>query len=170
MRAHNGMRPQDIVILLAIHLREDMPFQNKELAAGLLISPAEITHSLHRSEIAGLWDPQAGMIDRKSLMKFLQYGIRHVFPVRPGTLVSGVPTAYSYRLVKNAFKGLPSYVWPDPNGYQKGLAIEPLYANQVAAAKEDDLLYEILALIDLLRIGGARESAIALPHLIERVR
>ena len=48
------MRPQDIVVLLKIVAKGDQPWQNKDLAAELFISPAEISESLNRSGMGGL--------------------------------------------------------------------------------------------------------------------
>jgi predicted transcriptional regulator len=59
MRKHNGMRPQDIVILLKIISKKDKPWQNKDLAKELIISPSEISESLGRSALAGLFDSKS---------------------------------------------------------------------------------------------------------------
>ena len=73
MRQHNGMRPQDIVILLKIIAKGDNPWQNKDLAAELYISPSEISESLNRSAMAGLIDAdQRKKVYRQSLMEFLE--------------------------------------------------------------------------------------------------
>jgi hypothetical protein len=48
-------------------------------------------------------------------------------------------------------------VWPDENGEINGLGIEPLHANVAKAAKQDKTLYKLLASIDILRVGRARE-------------
>ncbi|WP_202405922.1 hypothetical protein [Hufsiella ginkgonis] len=50
------------------------------------------------------------------------------------------------------------YVWPSPDGKARGQAIIPLYPNQVFAVKQDETLYNLLSLIDTIRVGKVRES------------
>ena len=52
-------------------------------------------------------------------------------------------------------------VWSDPEGTVRGFAIEPLHPSVPAAAKADAALYQLLALVDTLRIGHARERKLA---------
>ena len=63
------------------------------------------------------------------------------------------------------FKSDLIYVWPDLHGKERGLAIEPFYPKQVAAAKKDDELYQLLALIDVIRVGRRREITVAVEEL-----
>ncbi|WP_088845600.1 hypothetical protein [Hymenobacter gelipurpurascens] len=53
------------------------------------------------------------------------------------------------------------YVWPDAESDQWGCAIEPLYPRLAQAAKADAHLYELLALVDALRLGRPRERKLA---------
>ena len=48
---------------------------------------------------------------------------------------------------------------------ERGLAIEPFYPKQVAAAKKDDELYQLLALIDVIRVVRRREITVAVEEL-----
>jgi hypothetical protein len=93
MKAHNGMRPQDIVVLLKLISLGNSTWQQKDLANGLLMSNSEIAESLNRSQIAGLLDGMKKKVHRLSVMEFLEHGIKYVFPQLPGTLVTGLPTA-----------------------------------------------------------------------------
>ena len=52
-------------------------------------------------------------------------------------------------------------VWPDPEGRVQGVSVQPLYASVPGAARRDPELYHLLALVDSLRIGRARERALA---------
>lgn len=166
MKLHNGMRPQDIVILLKIISKGSDEWLNKDLSDELFISAAEVSDSLRRSGIAGLIDiERRKKVRRQSLMEFLQYGIRYVFPVQPGTLVNGMPTAHSHSFMKKYFDSEWNYVWPEVRGYERGLSIEPFYKNQVSAAKEDADLYLMLALIDVIRVGRVRETNVAIEEL-----
>jgi len=51
----------------------------------------------------------------------------------------------------------------------KGYAIEPLYSSVTVAVKSDPVLYELLALVDALRMGRARERKLAEEELKHRL-
>jgi hypothetical protein len=160
------MRPQDIVILLKIIAKEGKSWHNKDLSKELFISASEISESLRRSGIAGLIDMEKKKkVFRQSLMEFLEHGIRFVFPVQPGTLVNGMPTAHSHSFMRTHLSSELDYVWPDTRGNDRGLSIEPLYKNQVKAAKLDVNLYQMLALVDVIRVGRVRETIVAVDEL-----
>jgi len=54
MKKHNGMRPQDIVVLLKIIALGHDNWYNSQLAQSLKISLSEISEVLNRCRIAGL--------------------------------------------------------------------------------------------------------------------
>jgi len=165
MKSHNGMRPQDVVVLLKILSIQEPNWQYRDLAADLSISVSEISESLTRSHIAGLVDESRRRVHRQSLMEFIEHGLRYVFPVSPGTLVTGVPTAHSQQYFKARFDAEIDYVWPDENGWTRGLALTPLHKGVPTAVMKDEQFYEWLAAIDILRAGRAREKKLALEVL-----
>jgi hypothetical protein len=61
-------------------------------------------------------------------------------------------------------------VWPDPDGKVKGASVQPLYASVVKAATNDSALYDLLALVDAIRLGRARDRNIAEEELTIRLR
>ena len=155
------MRPQDIVVLLKIISINDQNWQNKDLASSLYISPSEISEALNRNHIAGLLDFKKRRVNRQSLVEFIKHGLRYVFPQKPEAMVNGIPTAHSHPFMKRFFDSDTMYVWADSSASSRGLSIEPLYANQVKAVREDEKLYKLLALIDVIRVGRTRETKIA---------
>jgi hypothetical protein len=52
----------------------------------------------------------------------------------------------------------------------RGLSFSPLHKNVPRAALADTRLYELLALVDALRGGGARERVLAASELSKRIR
>lgn len=169
MRKHNGMRPQDVVVLLKLTTLGALPWQGKDLAAALLISPAEISDALRRCRYAGLLLPDGRTVDRPALLRLLVHGLPYVFPARPGALVAGVPTAHSAVPGLQPPATLPPYVWPAPEGPLTGEAIEPLYPGAPAAALLDAALHELLALVDALRAGDAAQRPSARELLLARL-
>jgi hypothetical protein len=164
MKAHNGMRPHDMVVLLKIVL-SDKDWMQKQLSGSLGISNSEVSESLNRSMIARLVSPDKRVVFKTALYNFIVHGLKFVFPAEPGVIVRGMPTAHSAPILKDYFVSDQQYVWPDPMGKVKGQAISPLYPNQLLAAKNDDKLYDMLALVDAIRVGKVREQKKALELL-----
>ena len=166
MRKHNGMRPQDIVILLKIMtFNKNSDWKVMDLVSSLFLSQSEISESLNRSSLAGLTDVTKKKVMRLSLMDFLEHGIQYVFPQHPGALVRGIPTAHSHPLLKKKIVSSEDFVWADADGDTRGQAIEPLSKSVIKAVKKDEELYKLLALVDVIRVGKTRELKIALAEL-----
>lgn len=164
MKVHNGMRPHDLVVLLKI-VSSDKDWMQKQLSGSLGISNSEISESLNRSMIARLISRDKRVVFKTALYNFIEHGLKFVFPAEPGVIVRGMPTAHSAPILKDYFVSDQHYVWPDPLGKVKGQAISPLYPNQLLAAKNDDKLYDMLALVDAIRVGKVREQKKALELL-----
>ncbi|HZQ46471.1 MAG TPA: hypothetical protein VFC07_05625, partial [Verrucomicrobiae bacterium] len=132
-------------------------------------SASEIHAAVRRGIEAGLIDHLSRLPLRKPLEDYLIHGVRYAFPAKPGRLARGIPTAHAAPPLSEKISSddLPP-VWPDPEGTVKGYAIEPLYSSVPAAVKSDSALYELLALIDVLRIGRARERKLAEEELRTR--
>ena len=168
MRRHNGMRPQDIVILLKMIAAGPETMQLARLSRSLFISLSEVSESLNRSQIANLVDHDKKKVMRQNIMEFLEHGVRYVFPQKPGANVRGIMTAHSHDFMNKTFRSENNYVWPDINGVDIGSEIEPFYAKQVKAVKEDKVLYKLLALVDVIRVGRAREIKFA-KHELKKI-
>ncbi|MGC4103736.1 hypothetical protein [Ferruginibacter sp.] len=161
MKSHNGMRPQDIVVLLKVLKIPEPNWQYRDVAIALKLSLSEISESLQRSHIAGLIDDTKKKVYRENLMEFIEHGLHYVFPVLPGTMVTGIPTAHSHPFFKKKFKAEFQYVWDADKGDERGLAITPLYKNVAEAVLIDETLYLLLAAIDIYRVGRVRELKVA---------
>jgi hypothetical protein len=159
----------DVVVFLKLFLK-GKPVSYAELSKELFISASEIHASVQRGVASHLIDPETRVPLRKPFRDYLIYGVRYAFPAKPGTLTRGVPTAYAAPPLSDriSFDDLPP-VWADPDGKVKGLSIEPLYSSVPSAAKIDAGLYELLALVDALRIGRARERKLAEEELTRRL-
>lgn len=163
------MRPQDVVILLKILCLKGQPWQYRDLSADLYLPLSEVSESLKRSQKAALYNSVTRSVHRQSLMEFLQYGLRYVFPVSPEAVVTGMPTAHSHPFYSQYFAAEMIYAWPDEDGTIRGLSIEPLHPNIPKAAKKDELLYKLLASVDVLRVGRVRELNMAINELKKEI-
>lgn len=161
--------PHDIVILLKIITYGEKQWYQIPLAEELFISQSEVSKSLARSKFAGLLDPNGKHVLKLALMEFLQYGIKYVFPQQPGAVVRGIPTAHSAMPLNEIIQSDENYVWPSGKGTIRGHSIMPLYPSVVNAVQVDSKLHELLALVDALRVGRAREKQLAIEILNERL-
>lgn len=166
MKRHNGMRPQDVLILLKKITKNGKNLLNKDIAASLKISQSEVSEALERCRIAKLVDRNKQKINIMALEEFLIYGLKYVFPAQPENIVRGIPTAFSATPIKEQIsQGAEKYVWPYNKGTERGQGIEPLYKSVPEIVNDDAELYELLVIVDTLRIGKIREIEIAKSEL-----
>lgn len=163
------MRPQDVVVLLKVLIEEDGKWTQISLAKALFMSQSEISESLSRSKYARLLYDKGRKVARQSFMNLLEYGIPFIFPQHPGNVVRGIPTAHSASPLKEEILSEEHYVWPYAKGHVRGHGIQPLYYSVIQAVELDPQLYEMLALIDALRVGRTREKNLALEILKRRI-
>jgi len=164
------MKPQDIFVLLKIASLNGKSWRMADLANELFMSQSEISKSLNRSRFAGLVDDSKRNLHTSSLVEFLSFGIKYVFPERPGEMVRGTPTAHSALPLSNRIQSVSDvYVWQDEEGLMRGQRIIPLYPSVAKAVKVDLDLYELLALVDAIRVGKVREHQVAIDLLKKRL-
>lgn len=163
------MRPQDIVVLLKILSMKDNDWRNVDIAYELKISASEVSEALNRCKIAKLIDSNKRKVHINSFKEFIIYGLKYVFPVEPGAMVKGIPTAHSASPIsEHISQGEDIYVWPSAYGnVVRGQAIEPLYKLPPTVV-ENQLFYELLVIIDTIRVGRVREIKIAIEELEKR--
>jgi len=161
--------PQDIVILLKIIALGDEAWLQNTLAEDLGISQSEVSKSLVRSKYSGFLDSSGKKVSKLALLEFIEYGIKYVFPQQPGAIVRGIATAHSAPPLNKHIKSEEHYVWPSAKGNLRGQSIIPLYKSVVEAARKDENLYQLLALIDAIRVGKAREREMAIIELKLRI-
>lgn len=169
MKKHNGMRPQDVVVLLKIAAKKQ-PWQMKDLAVELMISNSEISESINRSVQAGLIAADKKTLMIGALLEFLHHGLKYVYPQYPGAIIRGIVTAHSANPLKKLIHSNDDYVWSWPEGNVRGQSIQPLHPSVPAACLKDQELYELLALTDALRIGKKREQEIAFKELEKKLK
>jgi hypothetical protein len=162
------LKPQDILLLLKIISQGNPKWNQKPIAEALGMSQSEVSESVSRSKYSGLLDPTGKMVMKLALLEFIQYGLRYVFPQQPGPILRGVPTAHSASPLKEQIQSSEAYVWPYGKGKVRGQSIVPLYPSVPEAALKDEKLHELLALVDALRVGRAREKELAMVELRRR--
>jgi len=172
------LKALDVLVILAIAsapaAAESRTYA--ELAEAVGLSASETHQAVRRAVSAGLLLPGRTRMEKprprvRALIEFLEHGVPHAFFAAPGRVARGIPTAHSASPLREQIQSgdeLP-LVWPDPKGTVRGRALEPLHRSAPAAALRNPKLYELLALVDALRCGSARERTIASRELRERL-
>jgi hypothetical protein len=165
------LKPQDIVILLKVHSLKNHVWTYEALASSLGMSASEVHSGLKRCGISGLYSASSRQIRPQAVLEFLTHGLKYVFPVQPGVMGRGIPTAHSAEPLSSCLSASPEsvYVWADPAGRVKGQTIKPLYKSVPRATQNDPGLYELLSLIDAIRLGRVREQQLAIEQLEQRL-
>lgn len=171
MRPFKGIKPQDIAVLLKLVALGEKKWRHMDLVAALGLSQGEISFALDRCRTVGFLDSTKKKVMKAALLEFLVHGLKYVFPARPGPFARGMPTAHSAAPLAGRIVSAEDdmYVWPFDQGRARGQSIEPLYGKAPLAAEKDIALYELLALVDAVRVGRAREQAIAVRELEKRL-
>ena len=183
-----SLHAQDVVVVLKLVAYRDRSkrWTYAELGKALFMSASQVFRSVERAEAARLLSavsisssaetreefPLTWMFPNNSNLKeFLIHGVRYCFPVERGGPTRGTPTAEAApplnQLLTQDFPLPP--VWPNPEGLLRGIAFSPLHKSVPKAAIRDLDLYALLALLDAIREGRAREREIAIRELTARI-
>ena len=168
------LKPQDVVVLLKLIAIGREPWNFQRLAVELSISQSEVHAGVHRAVAARLMSDArtaTGKPVRGALLEFLLHGVKYAYPPDRGALTRGVPTGYAAPPLNKviAVSIDPPPVWPHAAGSVRGYAFSPLYPSVPAAALQDARLYALLALVDAIRDGRARERNLAATELESRL-
>lgn len=174
------MKPQDIVVLakLLSYQKKNRGWTQASLAEELCLSPSQVNYAikrllasrlLSRIKIESEWKPVPFI---RLCEEFLIYGFKFVFPPEFGSQCPGIPTAYAAPPLNQiivAGRDLPP-VWPAMGeGAIRGIELKPLYhcVPKSLLKYPDPYFYELLALLDALRSGRARERNIGAKKISE---
>ena len=169
------IKPQDCVILLKLIANLDKDWSQRELAQRLCMSQSEVHAGLKRLFQSNLVRQK----DNRSLpypilataSEFLIHGVKYAFPPNIGVITRGIST----NIAAPVFEGKlilgnePLPVWPYAEGTARGIGFEPLYSSVPKSIVEhpDQRFYDLIALVDIIRHGRAREVNIATKMLKE---
>ena len=164
------MKPQDILVLLKICVMPEGKWTISGLAESIGMSASEVHAAINRLETADL------LFSRKpkvaSVEEFIVHGLKYVYPAVIGRVCRGIPTAHSAPPLSTLVVSdkTDMLVWPCEFGTARGQSLKPLYISVPSAVKNDSKLYELLALVDAIRAGRAREKEIAISELKKYLR
>lgn len=170
------LKSQDCIVLVKLLAHPGVEWSQRALAKMLCISLAEVNAGIKRLGEAGLLrkDKQGKLFPNiDAAAEFLVSSIKFFFPGKLGEYTRGVPTGIAAPLFhdKIALGNDPIPVWPDAIGEKRGVALAPIHPSIPKALREnpDQPFYELLVLVDVIRLGRARERNIAATILKERL-
>jgi len=167
------LKPHDIYVLLKLVALGQAQWTYSQLGLVLGMSPSEVHAAIKRALGAGLAINDGTHIrpNIRTLSEFLQHGIRYVFVPDRGELTRGLPTAFAAPVMNGLVVAAeePPPVWPDTEGHVRGIGLSPLHKSAPIAARNDPELYNLLALVDAIRSGKARERTLAAKELERRL-
>jgi hypothetical protein len=161
---------QDIVVLLKV-VGVPPGWTVRSLAEDLHMTHAGVHRSLKRLDASGLFDLARRRPNLSQVEEFVVHSVRYLFPPRMGGETRGIPTAWAAPPLLDVLapqSDMPP-VWPDPQGRDRGIALEPLHPAVPESARRDTGLGERLALVDALRLGDPRVRRVATELLAERL-
>lgn len=188
------LKSQDIVILTkAVLSRQRSGWTYRQLARELDMSASSVHDGIKRANACHLFDKDKRRVLRRNLLEFLEHGVRYAFPARRGSVSRGIPTGHAAPPLRSQIRSdqppvrvlgtqsgspqgqtrssesLPP-VWPHARGKVEGYSLSPLHPTVPEAALHDEEFYELLALVDAIRDGRAREREIASNLLRDRIK
>lgn len=167
------LKPQDVLVMLKLVALGKKSWSYSWLAESLGMSPSQLHSAVQRALSVQLAVKNEEVISPhiRNLEEFLVHGLKYAFVPEIGRLTRGIPTAYAAPPLDKHFAEStePPPVWPTAEGTVRGVSFSPLYKLAPQAAQADLALYELLALVDAIRGGRARERALAIKELGKRL-
>ncbi len=161
------LKPQDVAVALRLAVNPRVTYV--ELGSDLSLSASTAHESVERLRLAGLLRPESLQPNRHALLEFFEHGLRYVFPARPGSRSRGVPTAWSGPALAGEIAADDVVVWANPHGTAYGQSIAPLLERAAELPAKAPEVYELLTLVDAIRVGRVRERTTAMKKLKEKL-
>ncbi|MCB0422174.1 MAG: hypothetical protein KDD61_14340 [Bdellovibrionales bacterium] len=171
MRIHRNLRPQDLFVLFRFLSPAARHYRQIDLAFELGLSATEVGHSIRRL-IQSKLIHETRKPDRLAMVEFLLYGVKYFYPVEIGAISHGVVTAHSAPPISKNFrqnKVEDFYVWPTPEGEVLGQSITPLFSTAPQLYKSCPPVYELVTLLDAIRLNIPQVQEFAEQELLSRI-
>jgi hypothetical protein len=153
----------DILVLAALVVN-GATSSTRQLATKLGLSKSQIANSIRRLIDARLLlgGKQDRRIVRLAVRELLSHGLRYLCPARLDGIALGLLTAHSFEpIAKQLLAEGDPLIMPLAEGPRRGRVLVPIHPRAPEAAAADSRMHEVLALLDALRVGRARERELA---------
>lgn len=162
------LAPFDVVVALRLSAAAGT---YAELAEELAVAPSQVHAAVRRLGLAGLLRPNRRATNARALLEFVGAGIRYAFPAHKGPIATGVATAYSAPTLAADVDAIDAVVWPAPlhPAAVQGFSVPALYPAAPELLLRSPRTYDLLTIVDALRLADPRAAAIARIRLEERL-
>jgi biotin operon repressor len=166
---NEALAPADLLVVAKMAASGSASASVRRLGDDLGISKSAVANSLHRLRAHGLLgeDSQGGRrVNVLALRDCIEHGVRWISRATIGDFELGLPTAHAIKGMAAHFTGDDDpLVMALAHGPVRGRAVTPLHPAAPLAASRDPKLHYLLALIDVFRIGRARDRQVAAAEL-----
>jgi hypothetical protein len=101
--------------------------------------------------------------------EFIVYGVPFAFPPMRGPSVPGVATAHASPAFRGIVESPEIVVWAHADGPVRGESLVPIYPAAPTLPELNPALYELLTIVDALRVGTTRLRKVAGELLASRL-
>jgi hypothetical protein len=161
-----SLKPIDIVVALQLAITPSAQF--KAISKSTAISVGECHNAVRRLRLSQLVLPDERRPSVEALYEFLVHGAPFAFPPLLGASLPGVPTAHSSPAFHGILESADVVVWPHADGAARGQSLLPLYPAAALLPRINPPLYELLSIVDALRIGSTRLRKVAAELVVAR--
>ena len=181
-----ALKAQDVLVACKLYSLADVArpatdWTYASLSGELSISTGEIHNALERCRRAQLVVTvrDKEIVSKKHFCDLLVFAVPRIFYAVRGGVETGMPTGVHAPPLKGRFdhvlpEGVLPLVWAALKADRtetlvRGESISPLYPSAPEAASKDLLLYEVLALVDVVRVGDTRSRNAAVSILEKKI-
>lgn len=161
------LRPSDLVVACQLAITPAAKFLQVANSTGL--SAGECHNAVRRLRLARIILATERRPAIEILHQFLIHGAPFAFPPVLGLKTIGTATAHSAPAFSALIESSDGFVWPDASGTARGQSLTPLFPGASSLPVRNNALYEMLSIVDALRVGTARVRKIAADLLRERL-
>ena len=170
------LHPQDVLVackIFAIELaRGSWTFSSLAAATGL--SAGEAHNAVSRCRQARLLTP-GGAVSKRPMRDLLAVAVPSMMFAHRGGIGHGMLTALLAEPLAGKFVVDPEtlpMVWARAEGGEggtRGECVDPIYPTVPYASEQDPVVYELMALVDVVRLGNSAEKSTAITLIEKRL-
>jgi hypothetical protein len=168
------LRAQDVLVICKLFSLNGGDWTFNRLSDDLGISASEVHNSVARCKSSQhiICPGGALKVAPKNLFELLAYAVPRIFYAVRGGLEMGMPTGAHMPTIKMSFNSIDKtvpLVWPCSDGTVRGESLLPIYSSVPQAASKDTVLYELLSLVEIIRVGESKSKKQAIALLEKRI-